>query len=114
MLQESSMEDFDLLTNKQGESIQRFIEGLQKGSIKDYRHFIKLLYETRQEPLITKLITSCKEIFYQFDDVVLYNILRFTIPYTLYKIIFKCFVRCRAKHKYRTRWQGRPRTRYSL
>ena len=60
MLEDSSIEQFDLLTDKQEEKIQRFIECLQECSIEDYKYFIKLLYETKQDPLITKLVTSCK------------------------------------------------------
>ena len=60
MLEETSMEQFDLLTDKQEERIQRFIECLQESSIEDYKFCIKLLYETKQETLITKLVTSCK------------------------------------------------------
>ena len=63
MLEETSMEHFDLLTDKQEERIQRFIECLQESSVEDYKYFIKLLYETKQEPLITKLVTSCKTSF---------------------------------------------------
>ena len=63
MLEETSMEQFDLFTDKQEERIQRFIECLQESSIEDYKYFIKLLYETKQEPLITKLVTSCKTSF---------------------------------------------------
>ena len=59
MLEERSMEQFELLTEKQEEKIQRFIECLQECSVEDYKYFIKLLYETKQDPLITKLITSC-------------------------------------------------------
>ena len=69
MLEDSSIEQFDLLTDRKEEIIQRFIECLQECSIEDYKHFIKLLHETKQDPLITKLITSCKGTFYQFDDV---------------------------------------------
>ena len=60
MLEDSSMDQFDLLTDNQEEKIQRFIECLQECSIEDYKYFIKLLYKTKQEPLITKLVTSCK------------------------------------------------------
>ena len=60
MLKEISMEQFDLLTDRQEERIQRFIECLQQSSVENYKYFMKLLYETKQEPLITKLVTSCK------------------------------------------------------
>ena len=60
------MEQFDLLTDKQEERIQRFIECLQKSSIEDYKYFIKLLYKTDQEALMIKLVTSCKTSFITF------------------------------------------------
>ena len=69
MLEETSMEHFYLLTDKQEERIQRFIECLQESSIEDYKYFIKLLYETKQEPLITKLVTSCKTAFIIVADL---------------------------------------------
>ena len=60
MLEDSYMEPFDLSTDNQEERIQRFIECLQECSIENYKYFIKLLHETKQDPLITKLVTSCK------------------------------------------------------
>ena len=63
MLEETSMEQFDLLTDKQEERIQRFIECLQESSTENYKHFIKLLYKTDQEALMIKLVTSCKTSF---------------------------------------------------
>ena len=57
---DSSMEQFVLSTENQEERIQRFIECLQNSSLEDYKHFINLLYKTKQELLITKLVTSCK------------------------------------------------------
>ena len=65
MLEQRSIEHFDLLTYKQEEKIQRFTECLQECSIEDYKYFIKLLYETKQDPLITKLVTSCKTLCYK-------------------------------------------------
>ena len=69
MLEETSMEQFDLLTDKQEEKIQRFIECLQESSIENYKYFIKLLYKTGQEALITKMITSCKTSFISIIDI---------------------------------------------
>ena len=57
---DSSMEQFVLSTENQEERIGRFIECLQNSSLEDYKHFINLLYKTKQELLITKLVTSCK------------------------------------------------------
>ena len=65
MLEQCSIEQFDLLTDNQEESIHKFIECLQECSIEDYKYFIKLLYETKQDPLITKLVTSCKTLCYK-------------------------------------------------
>ena len=75
MLEETSMEQFDLLTDKQEERIQRFIECLQESSIEDYKYFIKLLYKTDQEALITKLVTSCKILFIDFVGILFGKIL---------------------------------------
>ena len=57
---DSFMEQYVLSTDNQVERIQRFIECLQNSSLDDYKHFIYLLYKTKQELLITKLVTSCK------------------------------------------------------
>ena len=57
---DSSMEQYVLSTDNQEERIQRFIECLQNSSLEDYKAFIDLLYKTKQELLITKLVASCK------------------------------------------------------
>ena len=57
---DSSIEQHVLSTDKQEERIQRFIECLQLSPLQDYKTFIELLYKTKQELLITKLVTSCK------------------------------------------------------
>ena len=57
---DSSTEQHVLSTDKQEERIQRFIECLQLSPLEDYKTFIELLYKTKQELLITKLVTSCK------------------------------------------------------
>ena len=57
---DSSIEQYVLSTDKQEERIQRFIECLQNSSLEDYKTFIDLLYKTKQELLITKLVASCK------------------------------------------------------
>ena len=59
------MEQFVLSTENQEERIGRFIECLQNSSLQDYKHFVNLLYKTKQELLITKLVTSCKGKFYR-------------------------------------------------
>ena len=60
-------------TDKQEEKIQRFIECLQNHSLQDYDHFIKLLYITKQEPLITKLVSSCKIICCNFIPFITFH-----------------------------------------
>ena len=61
MLQkDSSWEKYVMSAEKEEDRIQRFTECLQNSSLEDYKYFIKLLYETKQELLITKLVTSCK------------------------------------------------------
>ena len=108
MLEDSSMEQFDLLADNQEERIQRFIECLQECSIEDYKYFIKLLYKTKQEPLITKLVTSCKTLLHITLIfcliIILYFIKKRTSIFhtTFYYDYLKCFNRCRATYKYHT------------
>ena len=54
--------EYVLSTDRQEEPIQRFAECLQSSPLKDYRNFIELLYKTKQNLLITALVTSCKNL----------------------------------------------------
>ena len=75
MLKDTSLEQFDLLTDKQEERIQRFIECLQESSIENYKYFIKLLYETKQGALITKLVLSCKILCIEILNIFVVNLI---------------------------------------
>ena len=71
---DSSMMEYVFSTKKQEEQIQRFIECLQNSSLKDYDNFIKLLYITKQQPLITKLVSSCKIILALLYIILILNL----------------------------------------
>ena len=59
---DSSMEQYVLSTDNQEEMIQRFIECLQSSRLKDYKHFIQLLYKTQQGSLATNMTRSCEHL----------------------------------------------------
>ena len=63
---DSCMEQYVLSTENQEERIQRFIECLQHSPLEDYKTFLMLLYKTNQQILITKLVTSCKNLFCEY------------------------------------------------
>ena len=61
MLNQENME-YVSSTDEQEEQIQRFTKCLQSCPLNDYRNFIELLYKTKQDLLITALVTSCKNL----------------------------------------------------
>ena len=54
----SSKKEFS--TTTRDKTIESFIEWLQMQPLKDYKHFIRLLNNTKQERLAAQLVGSCK------------------------------------------------------